>query len=149
MSFEFCSLTYIGSMANTREYAVKSFRTVWLQAWSLASRASVIQGTSRAACMLMQEILRLELLESSDTAETIRAMLNAAELNGPSLLCDTSLMLWIRVLDTVYQLGSNYAVDASRQICNWIRGLWTIGKLVVLCAPLFATCSLSCRHVKR
>jgi serine-protein kinase ATM len=85
----------------------------------------------------MEELLRLELLDFSDVADTIRSMLNAAELNGPSLLCDSSLMLWTRVLDTVNQLGSNYAVDAPRQISNWLRGLWTIGKEGVLytCSP--------------
>jgi ataxia telangiectasia mutated family protein len=115
-------------MANTKESASKSLRLLWLQAWSLASRASVIQGTSRAACLLMEVILRFKLLELSDIAETIRAMLNAAELNGPSILCDSSLMLWTRVLETVYHLGSNHAIDAPRQICNWMRSSWTIGE---------------------
>jgi serine-protein kinase ATM len=133
-------------MASSNTPEPHSLHPRWVHAWSLASRASVTQGTSRAACMVLDVILRLRLLPLSDVAETMKSMLVSAELNGPSILCDSSVMLWTRVLEIAYQLGSNYAIDAPRQVCNWMRSSWSIGTLMAYwysCSGSFSCSSSS------
>jgi ataxia telangiectasia mutated family protein len=77
----------------------------------------------------METLLRFELLEYSEITETIRSMLSSVDLNGPSVLCDSSLMLWTRILKMRLHTASGLGLEAAKQISNWLRGVWTIGMI--------------------
>jgi ataxia telangiectasia mutated family protein len=77
----------------------------------------------------METLLRSQLVELSEVTETIRSMLSAMNLNGPSILCDTSLMLLTKLLNMRLHAASGLGFDASKEILNWLRGAWTIGKI--------------------
>lgn len=119
-----------GSIASAKDAKSHLLKPYWQQIWDLASRASVSHVTSRAACILMETLLRFELLDYSEVTETIRSMLSAVDLNGPSVLCDSSLMLWARIMKMRIHTAAGLGLDASKQICNWLRGLWTIGMIL-------------------
>ncbi|KAL1966845.1 hypothetical protein VTN77DRAFT_3810 [Rasamsonia byssochlamydoides] len=123
------TLLAISSIASAKDARSHLLKPYWQQIWDLASRASVSQVTSRAACILMETLLRFELLDYSEVTETIRSMLSAVDLNGPSVLCDSSLMLWARIIKMRLHTASGLGLDASKQICNWLRGVWTIGTI--------------------
>lgn len=99
----------------------------WRQIWDLAFRASAFQVNTRAACALMEIILRLELVESTDLTDNIRSMLSSMDLNGPSALCDTSLRLLTTLFDKRLHTAAGLGVDSVKSICNWLRSSWTFG----------------------
>lgn len=63
--------------------------------------------------------------------ETVRSMLSSANLNGPSAISDASLSLWTLVARMRNQLNPGATQDASKQICSWLREVWTIGIVLI------------------
>ncbi|KAJ5101854.1 hypothetical protein NUU61_004076 [Penicillium alfredii] len=84
-------------------------------------------GLARAACNLMSTVLQSDLLEYTTVTEMARSMLSSANLSGPSAISDSSLALWALIARMKSQLNPGTAHDASRQICGWLREVWTIG----------------------
>lgn len=99
----------------------------WHQVWDLASRASTSQVTSRAACNLMSNILQFDLLEYSVMAEKTLSILSSSNLSGPTI-SDSSLALWALITRTSAHINPGSVMNASKQICSWLREVWTIGK---------------------
>lgn len=102
-------------------------RPHWQQIWDLSSRAAASHGTSRAACGLMDSMLRFRLLGQAEVMESVGAMLTAMDINGPAMLCDSSLMLLTRILRLRLHVASKGGLDTSREICNWLRRAWSMG----------------------
>lgn len=75
----------------------------------------------------MDTILRFNLLEYSIVAETTRSMLLSVNINGPSSMSDSSLALWATVIRISTQMNPGTALNASKQVCGWLRELWTVG----------------------
>ncbi|KKK13811.1 hypothetical protein ARAM_005379 [Aspergillus rambellii] len=117
----------IASIASSSDANSPSLKRYWQQVWDLTSRASTSQYTSRAACNLQNSILKFELLEYSAVAETTSSMLSFVNLNGPSTLSDASLDLWARVIRMTAQINPGSVLNASSQICAWLRETWTVG----------------------
>ncbi|KAL3460378.1 hypothetical protein BJX64DRAFT_290369 [Aspergillus heterothallicus] len=117
----------IASIAASPGANSPSFTNHWQQVWDLTSRASTSQFTSRSACSLQNTILDTGLLDYSAVSETINSMLSFVNLNGPSALSDSSLELWARVIRMTAQINPSSVLNASSQICAWLRETWTIG----------------------
>lgn len=79
----------------------------------------------------MSLIFEAELLERPVVVECIRSMLASANLNGPSAISDASLSLWASIVRRKTQLNLASAQSASKQICSWVKEVWTIGMLSV------------------
>lgn len=133
-SFSLISIIFYFQLTSTSYSVVSSddaksslMRPLWIQIWDLSSRALTTQVTSRAACYLMNLILRFDLLEHSVTGDVIRSMLSSVDLNGPSVLCDSSLMLWTTIMKMNTHISHVPGLNPSIQICNWLRGVWSIG----------------------
>lgn len=106
--------------------------------WDLASRASTSQMTSRAACNLIDNILRFDLLEYSVMAEKTRSILSSVNISGPSTITDSSLAVWATITRMNAQVNPGSALSTSKQICAWLQQVWTIGKFVLQFYFLFA-----------
>ena len=100
----------------------------WHQVWDLASRASTSQATSRAACNLMSNIIQFDLLEYSVMAEKTLSIISSSNLSGPSTISESSLALWALITRTSAHINPGSVMNASKQICSWLREVWTIGK---------------------
>ncbi|KAL2011470.1 hypothetical protein VTN00DRAFT_4188 [Thermoascus crustaceus] len=123
------TIVAISSVASSSDAKSPLLKPHWRQIWDLASRASVAQATSRAACNLMSVILQNELLDFSEITETIRSMLSSVDLNGPSMLCDSSLAIWAIIMKMHMHVNPSLGLDAAKQTCGWLRGAWTIGTI--------------------
>uniref|UniRef100_A0A093Y128 Serine/threonine-protein kinase Tel1 n=2 Tax=Talaromyces marneffei PM1 TaxID=1077442 RepID=A0A093Y128_TALMA len=114
------TLLAICKSANNASIAVSDssksplLKPYWRQIWDLAFRASAFQVNTRAACALMEIILRLELVESTDLTDNIRSMLSSMDLNGPSALCDTSLRLLTTLFDKRLHTAAGLGVDSVK-----------------------------------
>ncbi|KAK1140739.1 Serine/threonine-protein kinase tel1 [Aspergillus melleus] len=115
------------NIAGSPDVGPTSLHDAWQRVWDLASRASTSHTTSRAACTLMTSILQFELLEYSASAEAINSMLSSVNLNGPSLMSDSSLAFWATVTRAIAQINPGSVPHASKLICTWLREAWTIG----------------------
>jgi serine-protein kinase ATM len=100
----------------------------WPQAVDLATRAFSSSVTSRAACKFLGTVLEVDLLEYSLVSETMRSMLASANLNGPSAISDSALKMWASIARKKLQLNPGTAQNASKQICSWLREVWTTGE---------------------
>ncbi|OKL58313.1 Serine/threonine-protein kinase tel1 [Talaromyces atroroseus] len=114
-----------GSIALSDISRSSLLKSHWKQIWDLSSRACASQVNTRAACALMETILRLELVENAEATDTIRLMLSSMDINGPSALCDTSLLLLARIfnkrLHTASGLGAGSEKIQAAQVALFAR----------------------------
>lgn len=99
----------------------------WPRVVDLTSRAFASSVTSRAACKLLCAVIEADLLEYTVFTEAIMSILSSANLNGPSAISDTSLYFWALIARRRNQTSLASAQNASKQICSWLREVWTIG----------------------
>ncbi|KAJ5690143.1 hypothetical protein N7462_004535 [Penicillium macrosclerotiorum] len=120
------SLVAFASVATGADAKHPLLKGQWPRAVDLTTRAFSSSTTSRAACYLMNSIIEADLLEHSFVTETIRTLLSSASLNGPSTISDSSLGLWSLIARKRTQIRPE-STNASKQICSWLREVWTIG----------------------
>ena len=101
---------------------------LWKQAWQFAVRSVSMTGTCRASSLLLNSILANDLLPFRDIADDINIMITTADVNGPAVVVDSSILLMTSLLHRLnYQLPS-----ASYATCNhvvrWIFLRWDPGK---------------------
>uniref|UniRef100_A0A4E9DXT2 Serine/threonine-protein kinase Tel1 n=1 Tax=Gibberella zeae TaxID=5518 RepID=A0A4E9DXT2_GIBZA len=89
---------------------------VWRQLWHFATRSVSLPGTSRAASVLLHAILEADVLPYHTISQDINNMVTTADVNGPSVLCDTSISLMFHVL----QLRNARVPSASQSTCHHI-----------------------------
>ncbi|KAJ6102700.1 hypothetical protein N7486_005127 [Penicillium sp. IBT 16267x] len=115
------------SIAKGSDARLPVFRAHWSRAIDLTTRSFSSSGTSRAACKFTSSILEADLLDYSIATETVRSLLSSANYNGPSAISDSSLELWSLITRRKTQLNPGSIQNSSKQICNWLREVWTIG----------------------
>ncbi|KAI0435099.1 phosphatidylinositol 3 [Xylaria sp. FL1042] len=102
-----------------------SFDTLWKQVWQVAVRAISMAGTCRAASFLLYSILRNELLTYSEIMSDISDIVTTADVNGPAILVDSSLILMTALL----QLRNHHLPNASHatnnHIIRWMLSRWS------------------------
>lgn len=80
----------------------------------------------------MDHLIRFEFLNHSEIADTLRLMLSAMDLNGPSVFCDTALTFLTRIFNMRLHTAAGVGSDAVKGVCNWLRSLWTAGNTPVI-----------------
>jgi len=106
----------------------EALRLCWVSAWQSASRAVTSISNSRAACHLMDVLLRLGIVPFSAVSETAQSMLLSIELSGPALLTESSSsFLTTLIRERVTENPTNFNSTAER-ILNWTLSRWTPGR---------------------
>ncbi|EHA54132.1 hypothetical protein MGG_14764 [Pyricularia oryzae 70-15] len=97
---------------------------LWSQAWQVAVRSVSHQGTSRAASFLLYSILKSDILALHETADSITTMVTAADISGPAVVADSSLILMLHLL----HLRNTMLPGAGQITCNhvirWVFSKW-------------------------
>ncbi|RYP22249.1 hypothetical protein DL765_001763 [Monosporascus sp. GIB2] len=89
---------------------------LWKQSWQFAARSVTMAGTCRASSLLLYSILTNDLLPYRDIADDVNAMITTADVNGPAVVVDSSLLFMTKLLHLLnYQLPS-----ASYATCNHV-----------------------------
>ncbi|KAK4249918.1 Serine/threonine-protein kinase [Corynascus novoguineensis] len=70
----------------------------WKQLWHLGVRALSLPPVSRAACVLLNWILKANLVPRHELADDVTQIVTTADISGPSVLVDSSLILMLRLL---------------------------------------------------
>lgn len=63
-------------------------------------------------------------------AEKIRSMLSSVNLSGASTLTDSSLAFWAVITRMGAQINPGSMLNVSKQVCAWLREVWTIGRFL-------------------
>ncbi|KAI0011757.1 hypothetical protein F4779DRAFT_571164 [Xylariaceae sp. FL0662B] len=101
-----------------------SLSPLWKQLWQIAVRSVSMTGTCRASSLLLHSIIRNELVGYRDVADDINSMVTTADVNGPAVVVDSSLVL----MTTLLHLRNFQLPSASYTTCNhvvrWVFFRW-------------------------
>lgn len=96
--------------------------------WQSASRAVATPSLSRAACHLMDVLLKFEIIPFTTVSDIIQSMLVSIEMTGPSLLTDSSSSLLTTIMRERLKENPTHANQTAERILSWIFSKWTPSK---------------------
>ena len=102
-----------------------ALRTYWISAWQSASRAVTSVSSSRAACHLMNVLLKLGIVPFSAISETVQTMLLCIELSGPALLTESSSSLLATIMQERIAENATHFNQTAERILSWLFSKWT------------------------
>jgi hypothetical protein len=85
-------------------------------------------SVSRAACHLMDVLLRLNIVPFSAVSETVQSMLLSIELSGPASLTETSSSLLNTIIQERIKENPTHFNTTAERILNWLLSKWTPSK---------------------
>ncbi|KAL1605036.1 Serine/threonine-protein kinase tel1 [Paraconiothyrium brasiliense] len=102
-----------------------ALKPYWSSVWQSASRAITSLSSCRAACHLMDVLLKLDVVSFSTATTSVQSMLFSVELSGPAVLTETSAAFMTTVVrERVKENPTSHGMTAER-ILNWLFGKWT------------------------
>jgi ataxia telangiectasia mutated family protein len=105
-----------------------SLGALWKQVWQVAVRSVSMTGTCRAAGFLLNSIITNQLLTYNEIMADISDMVTTADVNGPAVLVDSSLILMTALL----QLRNHHLPNASHatnnHVVRWMLSRWYPGE---------------------
>ena len=117
------------SCALRSDAANPALSSTWKQLWQTVARSVSLPGVSRAACVLLHTLLEADLVSYHVISNDINDMVTTADINGPAILTDSSLLLMLHLL----QLRNLKLPSASQATCNhvtrWVFLKWNPGML--------------------
>ncbi len=100
---------------------------MWKQVWQLTIRSISIAGACRAACALLHSILEADLLNYHSIADDITVVVTAADISGPALLTDSSLILMHHLLHLRNSILPSASQATSSHMIRWVFSKWKPG----------------------
>ncbi|KAF7562703.1 hypothetical protein G7046_g1450 [Stylonectria norvegica] len=97
---------------------------IWRQLWHIAARSISLTETSRAACILLHAILEADLLPYHAMSEDINSIVTTADVNGPGILCDSSISLMLHVLHLRNARIPGASQNTCSHIIRWVFLRW-------------------------
>ncbi|KAK1987210.1 phosphatidylinositol 3 [Colletotrichum cereale] len=98
--------------------------TSWKHVWQIAARAISLASTCRAASVLLHTILERNLVPYHDISDDINSMVTTADVNGPALLVDSSIILMLHLLTLRNVKLPNASQSTSHHIIRWAFLKW-------------------------
>ncbi|KAL7930004.1 hypothetical protein V8C35DRAFT_313835 [Trichoderma chlorosporum] len=102
---------------------------IWRQIWHSAARSVSLPATSRAACFLVHSIIETDTLPYHNISDDINSMITTADINGPGVLCDTSLALMSHLLHVRNSKLPSASHSTSSFIIRWAFLRWNPSEL--------------------
>lgn len=97
---------------------------LWRQLWKLATRAVSLPGTSRAACVFLHTALEVDLVAYHLISDDINGIVTTADVNGPAVLCDTSLALMFHLFHVRNTRLPSTSQNTSSHVIRWMFLKW-------------------------
>ncbi|KAM7216481.1 hypothetical protein V8F06_008104 [Rhypophila decipiens] len=106
-----------------------SLSSVWKQTWQLGVRSLSLAPTSRAACALLHSIVESNLLEHHEISDDVNLIITAADISGPAVLVDSSLVLMQTLLRLRNAMFPNASQATANHIIRWVFVKWSPAEL--------------------
>lgn len=97
---------------------------IWRQLWHIAARSLSLPATSRASCLFLHVILEAGILPHHTLSEDINNFVTTADVNGPAILCDTSLSLMSHLFHERNARLPSASQATSSHIIRWVFLKW-------------------------
>ncbi|KFA46746.1 hypothetical protein S40293_08118 [Stachybotrys chartarum IBT 40293] len=101
---------------------------LWRQLWKLATRAVSLPATSRAACVFLHTALEVDLVAYHLISDDINSIVTTADVNGPAVLCDTSLALMFHLFHVRNTRLPSTSQNTSSHVIRWMFLKWNPGE---------------------
>lgn len=122
----FTANLYSAALQRTATHA--TLRPYWISAWQSASRAATSMSNSRAACHLMDVLLRLQIVPFAAVSDIVQSMLLSIELSGPASLTETSSSLLTTIMRERVHENPTHFNATSERVLSWLFSKWTPSK---------------------
>lgn len=99
----------------------------WIQLWHIGARALTFNATCRAAAAQLHAMLAANLVEYHQIAESVDTIITSADINGPAILCDSSIFLMIHLLNTRVIEVPGTSLIACQHVTRWLFARWNPG----------------------
>lgn len=96
----------------------------WDQLWHIGARALTFSATCRAAASELHTILTMRFVRYHEIGEDIEAMIVAADVSGPVLLCDSSVRLMMHILHARVTEVPGASLVACNHVIRWLFARW-------------------------
>ncbi|KAL2270361.1 hypothetical protein VTJ83DRAFT_2545 [Remersonia thermophila] len=107
-----------------------SLASSWKQLWQLGVRALSLPPVSRAACVLLHAILKANLVPRHELADDVNQIVTTADISGPAVLVDSSLILMLTLLRLRNHMFPNASQATSSHIIRWVFVRWSPAELL-------------------
>jgi ataxia telangiectasia mutated family protein len=94
----------------------------------MAARSVSLPSLSRTACALLHAILDADLLSYHSISDDVKSIVTTADINGPGLLVDSSLMLMLHLLHARNVKLPSASQATGHHIIRWIFLKWNPGQ---------------------
>ncbi|ORY15344.1 hypothetical protein BCR34DRAFT_559064 [Clohesyomyces aquaticus] len=115
----------LAAAAFQRSAAHTSLRPLWVSAWQSASRMIASVSSSRAACHLLDVLLRLRIVPFSAISDVAQGILLSIELGGPALLSEASSSLLTTIIQERTVENPTLFNHTAERSLNWLFSKWT------------------------
>ncbi|KAK7952525.1 Serine/threonine-protein kinase TEL1 [Apiospora aurea] len=112
------------SIAQTEHAKGEALAASWKQLWFIASRNLSIQGTCRAACLLLHMIVSRDLVQFHDISDDVHNIVTAADVNGPAIMVDSSVILMTKLLQLTNHHLPNTNFATCSHVVRWLFLRW-------------------------
>ena len=117
-------LTVVYSCAFLKCASEAAYTTTWLQVWRLCARHATNQSTCRVACHIMRILISRGLIEYPSISKDVDNMLQATDINGPAIVCDSALTLWSLILEKRNSIVHTAQYHAGERLFQWFCSKW-------------------------
>lgn len=101
-----------------------SLSAMWKQVWQIGVRSLSLPPTSRSACVLLDWILKAKLVSDHELAGDVNQVITVADISGPAVLVDSSLVLMLTLLRVRNAIYPNASQSTSSHIIRWTFLKW-------------------------
>lgn len=108
--------------------ATKDMLVDWIQLWHVGARALTYSATCRAASGQLHAMLATGVVQYHEIGEDVEAMITAADISGPVLLCDSSIFLMMHLLHVRVTEVPGASLTACSHVTRWLLSRWNPGK---------------------
>ncbi|KAL2429595.1 Serine/threonine-protein kinase tel1 [Exophiala dermatitidis] len=113
-------------LATYSNFAQSIAPEIWTQLWDAARRALGVPTTVRAACHIMEVVVRARVLRPAINGTLIEKALFGAGSSGPSTLTDTALIMFITILQGGILNNQRHFEAFCVKIISWLTARWTL-----------------------
>ncbi|KAH7343071.1 serine/threonine-protein kinase-like protein tel1 [Rhexocercosporidium sp. MPI-PUGE-AT-0058] len=96
----------------------------WSQLWQFGIRSLTFSATCRAAALELHAIVARGLVRYHEIGEDVGAIVTAADISGPVVLCDSSIFLMIDLLHARVTEVPGASLTTAQHVIRWLFARW-------------------------
>ncbi|KAK1835112.1 hypothetical protein QBC39DRAFT_170782 [Podospora conica] len=101
-----------------------SLAPFWKLAWQHGVQSLILPSISRASCVLLESILQADLVVKHELTDDVTLIITTADISGPALLVDSSLVLMASLLRLRNVLFPNASQKTANHVARWVFMKW-------------------------